>query len=126
MKNYIIFAGVLLLMGGMSLGLGSCNKKEDTIAKVKVLDTANAIVVGARVVLYGTSTKVPIEPVVRRDTAYTNASGIAIFNYNDVYQTGQAGVAVLDIEARKDDLKGKGIIKIEQETENNATVFIQP
>src|SRR5690554_3943601 len=99
MKNYIIFAGFLLLMGGMSLGLGSCNKKEDTIAKVKVLDTANAIVIGARVVLYGTSTKVPIEPVVRRDTAYTNASGIAIFNYNDVYQTGQAGVAVLDIEA---------------------------
>ncbi|PWH85604.1 hypothetical protein DIT68_08170 [Brumimicrobium oceani] len=113
-------------MGGMSLSLGSCNKKEDTIAKVKVLDTANAIVVGARVILYGTSTKVPVEPVIRRDTAFTNTSGIAIFNYNDVYQTGQAGVAVLDIDAKKDDLKGKGIIKIEQETENVATVFIQP
>ncbi len=126
MKNYITFTGLLLLVGILSLGLGSCNKKEDTIAKITVRDTDNKLVSGARVILYGTSTEVPVKPVVRRDTAYTNASGVAIFNYNEVYQTGQAGVAVLNISARKGNLKGEGIIKIEQETESLTTVFIQP
>lgn len=126
MKNYITFTGLLLLVGILSLGLGSCNKKEDTIAKITIRDTDNKLVSGARVILYGTSTEVPVKPVVRRDTAYTNASGVAIFNYNEVYQTGQAGVAVLNISARKGNLKGEGIIKIEQETESLTTVFIQP
>jgi hypothetical protein len=126
MKNYIIFTSFLLLAGGMSLGLSSCNKKGDTIAKVTVRDTANALVSNARVILYGSSTTVPLKPVVRRDTAYTNASGVAIFNFNEVYQTGQAGVAVLDIDASKDGLKGNGIIKIEEELQSVAQVFIQP
>lgn len=126
MKNYIIFTSFLLLMGGMSLGLGSCNKKGDTIVKITVRDTASALVPNARVILYGTSTEVPVKPVVRRDTTYTNSAGVAIFNYNEVYQSGQAGVAVLDIDVKKDGLKGKGIIKIEQETESTTTVFIQP
>lgn len=126
MKNYIVFLGALLIAGLMSLGLGSCNKKEDTIAKVTVLDTANVRVVNARVVLYGTSTETPAKPVIRRDTTFTNSSGVAIFNYNDVYQLGQAGVAVLNISARKGDLKGEGIIKIEEEQESKATVLIQP
>jgi len=114
------------MIGGMSLGLGSCNKKADTIAKVKVRDTSNALVSGARVILYGKSTLSPKKPVIRRDTAYTNSSGVAVFNYNDVYQTGQAGVAVLDISARKGDLTAEGIIKIEEELENTTTVFLQP
>jgi len=126
MKNYIIFAISLIFVGGVSLGLGSCNKKGDTIAKIFVRDTSGALVSGARIILYGTSTEVPVKSVIRRDTAYTNAAGVAIFNYNDVYQTGQAGVAVLDIDARKDDLTGKGIIKIVEEEENIAKVLIQP
>lgn len=126
MRNYIIFTGLLLFMGSMSLGLSSCNKKEDTMAKITVRDTSNALVPGARVILYGTSTEVPVKPVVRRDTAYTNGSGVAIFNYNEVYQLGQAGVAVLNVSAKKDNFSGEGIIKIEQEKESTTTVLIQP
>lgn len=126
MKNYIIFLGVSILIGAMSLGLGSCKKKEDTIAKITVRDTSDAIVAGARVILYGESTTTPKQAVIRRDTMKTNSAGVAVFDYNQVYQLGQAGVAILNIAAKKGDLKGEGILKIEEETENETTVYIQP
>jgi len=110
----------------VTFSFGSCRKKGDTIAKITVRDTANVLVPNARVILYGESTTTPIQPVVRRDTTYTNSSGVAIFNYDEVYQLGQAGVAVLNILAEKGDLFGEGIIKIEEEVESTATVFIQP
>jgi hypothetical protein len=84
------------------------------------------LVPGATVILYGESTTDPIQPVVRRDTVTTNSSGVATVNYDETYQLGQAGVAVLNISAEKGDLYGEGIIKIEEEVENTATVFIQP
>lgn len=118
-------------MIGVLIGLGvvfsssGCRKKKDTIAKIYVRDTANAAVVGAQVVLKGESTVTPSPPVVLFDTTTTNGSGEAIFNFNDVYQLGQAGVAVLNIEASKNGLTGQGIIKVEQETTSQETVFIQ-
>ncbi|HLV42199.1 MAG TPA: hypothetical protein VKY37_07965 [Brumimicrobium sp.] len=126
MRKYIFLTGFLMLAFGVAFTFGSCRKKGDTIAKITVRDTANVLVPNARVILYGTSTQTPIKPVVRRDTTYTNSSGVAIFNYNDVYQLGQAGVAVLNISAEKGGLVGEGIIKIEEEVESVATVYIQP
>jgi len=126
MRNYILFSGFLLVAFAMTFTFGSCRKKADTIAKITVRDTANVLVPNARVILYGTATEAPLKPVVRRDTTYTNSSGVAIFNYNEVYQLGQAGVAVLDISAEKGGLYGEGIIKVEEEVESTATVFIQP
>jgi hypothetical protein len=114
----IIGAGVVFSSSG-------CNKKEDTIAKIYVRDVANDPVVGAQVVLYGESTVTPSPPVTLFDTTTTNGSGEAIFNFNDVYQSGQAGVAVLNIKATKDGLTGQGIIKVEQETTSEETVFVQ-
>lgn len=125
MKKYIYVTGFLFFLFVMTT-LNSCRKKQDTIAKITVRDTVNALVPGARVILYGTSTTDPIQPVVRRDTSFTDASGVATFNYNEVYQLGQAGVAVLDITAERGDLFGKGIIKINEEEDNFATVLIQP
>ncbi|MEY4659245.1 MAG: hypothetical protein RJB36_1011, partial [Bacteroidota bacterium] len=43
-----------------------------------------------------------------------------------LYQLGQAGVAVLDIDAKKGNKSGAGIIKIEAEKVNEETVYIQP
>lgn|SRR5690554_1237516 len=126
MKKYIYFASFVVIAFAIIFSFGSCRKKEDTIAKITVRDPANVLVPNARVILYGTSTETPIKPVVRRDTTYTNSSGVAVFNYNDVYQLGQSGVAVLNISAEKGNLFGTGIIKIEEEVENTATVFIQP
>lgn len=126
MKTYFIYPLLALGLFAMTISTNSCRKKADTIAKVTVRDTANVLVPGATVILYGESTTDPIQPVVRRDTVTTNSSGVATVNYNDVYQLGQAGVAVLNISAEKGDLYGEGIIKVEQEEESTATVFIQP
>ena len=106
--------------------LGACVKKEDTLAKIEVRDENNALVEQAMVVLHGTSTCNCPSQVVVYDTAYTNVAGIATFNYNEIYQLGQAGVAVLDIEAYKGNRQGQGIIKIEAEKTNEETVIIQP
>jgi len=118
-----------LLLAALSIaliGLNACVKKEDTIAKIEVRDENNALVEQAMVVLHGTSTCNCPSQVVVYDTAYTNAAGIATFNYNEIYQLGQAGVAVLDIEAYKGNRQGQGIIKIEAEKTNEETVIIQP
>jgi len=126
MKKYIYVFSALFIFTVSVNSLMSCRKKGDTIALITVRDTANMLVPGARVILFGTSTTDPIQSVIRKDTATTNSDGVATFNFNEVYQLGQAGVAVLDIEAEKDDLTGKGIIKIEQEVVSDAEVLIQP
>lgn len=126
MKNYIIYPSLAIVLFALAFSTGSCRKKGETIAQVIVRDTSNVLVSGATVILYGESTTDPVQPVVRKDTLKTNTSGIATINYDDVYQLGQAGVAVLNISAEKGELYGEGIIKIEEETTNTATVFIQP
>ncbi len=106
--------------------LTSCRKKGDTIANIYIKDETNTNVSGAMVILYGTNTSNTPQQVAVFDTAYTNSTGLASFNYNDIYQLGQAGVAVLDIKAQLYNKVGQGIIKIEAETINEETVFIQP
>lgn len=115
---------IMLALAGLVVAT-SCNKKQDTIAKVYVRDTNSDAVIGAQVVLYGEKTSNSAAAVVLFDTTTTNGTGEAIFNFNDVYQLGQAGVAVLTIKADKDGLSGTGIIKVEQETTSEETVFIQ-
>jgi hypothetical protein len=103
----------------------SCRKKKDTIANIFVKDATNLPVAGCKVILKGVSTTNNPASVTLYDTAYSDADGIATFNFNDEYQLGQAGVAVLNIDAKKNGLKGTGIIKIEEEVTNEETVFIQ-
>ena len=122
MKKLAFFG--IVIMG--LIVIGSCVKKEDTIAKIEVRDENNDVVEQAMVVLHGTSTCNCHSQVAVWDTAYTNAAGIATFNYNEIYQLGQAGVAVLDINAYKANRFGQGIIKIEAEMTNEETVIIQP
>ncbi len=121
-KRTLLFAFVAVL--GVALSSG-CRKKADTIALIYVRDVANQLVSGAQVVLYGQSTTNQPANVVLYDTTTSNTSGVAKFNFNDVYQLGQAGVAVLNIEATFAGASGQGIIKIEQEVTSTETVFIQ-
>ena len=58
-------------------------------------------------------------------TAVTNAAGTVSFNFSPFYVQGQAGFAVLDIEASKSALFGTGLIKIEEELTNEATIIIE-
>ncbi len=106
----------------------ACNKKEDTIVKIIVKDSANQVVSGASVTLLATPSPPPQPPAAPSDnfpmTTSTNSSGEAVFNLNDVYQEGQAGVAVLDVEASANGATGQGIVKAEQEKEVVEVVFI--
>lgn len=122
-SNAILMAVIVTMGVFMSSG---CRKKKDTIAKIYVRDVANVPVAGCQVVLKGESTTNQPASVVLFDTTTTNSSGEAIFNFNDVYQLGQAGVAVLNIEATIGTMSGQGIIKIEEETTSEETVFVQP
>jgi hypothetical protein len=122
MKKILIIA----LAATSLVSLSACRKKMDTVAHIYVKDETNASVSNAMVVLYGTNTQQTPQQVAVYDTAYTNVNGLATFNYNELYQLGQAGVAVLDIKAQKGNKVGQGIIKIEAEKVNEETVYIQP
>lgn len=102
----------------------SCRKKQETIAKIIVKDAGNNPVAGARVIVYGQSTTGQASSVVLYDTTTTNSAGEAIFNFDEVYQLGQAGVAVLNIDVDKGSLTGHGIIKVEEETTTTEVVYV--
>jgi len=127
MKNLLF----LVIVSTLVFTTSSCRKKKDTIANIYVRDEIGNPVKDATVILFGTATGNPVgtnQPglVNLRDTIFTNSSGLASFNLSDVYQLGQAGVAILDIKAYKLNRMGTGIIKIEPETVNEQSVNIQP
>ena len=119
--RYIVFTLLLLFLGTIQV---SCRKKADTIAQITVKNANNEAVYNARVIVYGQSTTNQASSVVLYDTGYTDANGVVTFNFNEVYQLGQAGVAVLNIDAEKGGLIGQGIIKVEQEVTTEEVVFI--
>jgi hypothetical protein len=106
--------------------LSSCKKDEETIATVLVLNEDGAPVPGATVRLYGAPSEDCVNCEIRFDTtAVTNGTGQVTFNFSDFYKQGQAGFAVLDIEATKGSLYGTGIIKIEEEETSEESVTIE-
>lgn len=123
----VIFNKTFLFLSIIALvALVGCRKKKDTIAAITITNkTTGAIVENAKVVLYATSTTGHQAAVTVHDTAYSNGSGVAYFNFNDEYQLGQAGVFVLNIKATKDNLSGEGIIKVEEEKSTSAGVYLQ-
>jgi hypothetical protein len=124
------YARIFLLTGITAIGLitaSGCRKKKDTIVKIYVRDADTELpVAGCNVILKGVPTITPPPgEVILFDTVLTNASGEAIFSFNDVYEMGQAGLAVLNIEAFSDSTSGEGIIEVQQETLSEETVFMQ-
>ena len=125
MRNVSLSLGAMAL--GAVLSLSSCHEVEETIANVVVLNDLGAPVQGATVRLYAFgSVDQDFVGEPRFDTtAFTNAAGQVSFNFSKFYVDGQAGFAVLDIEASKAALYGTGLIKIEEEMTNEATVYIE-
>lgn len=115
-----MFRNTFLIVALVSLvfSISSCYRKKDTIAKVTVLDANNAPVGGAEVRLYY---GVSADSARIDQTSSTDAAGLATFNFNDLYKSGQAGFAVLDIYVNGTIL---GIIKVEEETTSEETVVI--
>jgi hypothetical protein len=118
----VIFISCIALISAVSVS--GCRKKKDTLAHIYVKNNTNQSVDNAMVVLYGTNTAGTPQQVAVFDTSYTNVEGLATFNFNEIYQLGQAGVAVLDIKAQKLNQVGIGIIKIEAEKLNEETVVV--
>ena len=113
-KNSLLLVVILTLVFSVT----SCYKKKDTIAKVTVLDSANSPVGNAEVRLfYG----VHADSARIDQTASTDGGGLATFNFNELYKSGQAGFAVLDVY-----VNGivSGIIKIEEETTSEETIIL--
>ena len=109
----------------------SCRKKKDTIAHIYVRDETDNPVNDATVILYGTTTGEPLGgngPGIGnfKDTVQTSSSGLAVFNLSELYQSGHAGVAILDVKAYKLNRLGTGLIKIEPETISEQSSIIQP
>lgn len=110
---------------GVLLSSTGCRKKKDTLAKIYVFDSSDEPVADAEVILKAEPDGGTKGVIAIGDTSSTNSSGEAIFNFNDVYQLGQAGVAVLNIIATKEGKGGEGIIKIEPEVTSEESVYLQ-
>jgi len=123
MKNTNLLLFLLLLTIGTSMG---CKKQKDTIVEVTVLNTASAPVANAVVRIYPKPTPGYNggSSLLWDYTANTDFSGVAIFNFNDVYKRGQAGVVVAHIDVTHAGSNGTGVVKVEQETTSTATVFL--
>lgn len=126
MKTYTTLLTAFWLICAF-FAVSSCKKDKDTIATILVLNANGNAVPGATVRLYSSPSVLPPPPnELRFDTlGVTNGAGKVTFNFSDFYKKGQAGFAVLDIQAYKGALYGVGIIKIEEETINEEKITIQ-
>jgi hypothetical protein len=118
MKNMSRKFGFLFtLIALVAITSMGCRKKKDTIAEITVRNAANVIV-------YPTPTQPGKALQWNQMETTSNAAGIASFNFNEIYQLGQAGVVVVNIKATYSGSTGTGVIKVEEETVSTATVFI--
>jgi len=116
---------VLILFVFIATNMG-CRKKKDTIVEVTVRNAASAPVANATVRLYPKPTPGYSggSSLLWDYSANTDFSGIAVFNFNEVYKLGQAGVVVAHIDAHYAGSAGTGVVKVEQEEKTTTTVFI--
>lgn len=119
---------VLSLFFVSSLVFTGCRKKKETVAKIYVKDAANQPVSGAAVTLDVPPSSPNPSQTVNSDlfpmNTTTNSAGEAVFNFDEVYQLGQAGVVVADIKVSAGAGTGQGVIKVEEEKTNEETIFI--
>ena len=117
----------LLILTSLLLVLGAgCRKKGETLVLIQVKTSQQQWAEGATVELLTYPPYEPGENPILHRSAVTSSDGRAWFTFDDVYQLGQAGVAVLNIRVTHGDQAGSGIIKIEEETTNKAVVILQP
>jgi len=62
-------------------------------------------------------------PIIN-DSTTTNSGGLAFFDLNKYYKSGQVGVAVLKVQAFYYGLNGSQMIQIEEEKRNRIVVLI--
>ena len=55
----------------------------------------------------------------------TNSNGVVLFDLNNIYQPGQSGVAILKVNAEKNDKTGTAIIELSKESNNQLDIVIE-
>ena len=55
----------------------------------------------------------------------TNDLGVALFNFNEYYESGQTGVAVLKIKVKQFGLYGESVVTVEQEVVTETVVVVK-
>jgi hypothetical protein len=106
--------------------LQGCYKKQDTILKVYVRNSNGQIVAGANVKIYAepTDTSKQNESIINFNDN-TDEKGIVSFNLNELYESGQTGVAILKAKAGYFNLSGENIVPITEEKTNETFIEIQ-
>jgi hypothetical protein len=114
-----------------AIALNSCNPTEDTMAEVRVITANGTAVPGAEVRLFGQGTidQTQVGNIRIDDIQFTNANGLAVFDFTDLYQPGQSGFAILNVEITKDFPDStaflEGIMRIVEEETNKKTFTLE-
>ena len=103
----------------------SCDKEEETLVVITVKDIEGTPVQGALVRLFPEPSAEQPNELIGEVERTSDVAGEAIFDFSDYYEQGQAGLAVLNIEATKDTLAAQGIINIEPEQVNRQNIILQ-
>lgn len=120
LKSSIIKCGVFLLL----FSLTACYKKQDTILAVIVKNESGQVIEGAQVELKAEPTTFDNVVILNMEKT-TDDLGVAYFNFNDYYQSGQTGVAVLKIKVKQFGLYGEGVVTVEQEVVTETVVVVK-
>ena len=104
----------------------SCYKTKPTELEVTVRDAFGNVVNNASVKVFGEPTgSYNANPLQADYIQESNANGIALITFNEIYQPGQNGVAILKVEVNKDEKTGITTIEIVQERTNRLEIVIE-
>ena len=128
-KNFIgkikLSDGIITLVLLSSMLVSSCYKKDPTTLEVAVQFSNGELVKNANVKLLVEPTSNTNQLAIINDSTTTNSGGLAFFDMDKYYKSGQVGVAVLKVEAFYFGLSGNQVIQIEEEKRNRIVVMIQ-
>jgi hypothetical protein len=128
-KNFIgkikLSDGIITLVLLSSMLVSSCYKKDPTTLEVAVQFSNGELVKNAKVKLLVEPTSNTNQLAIINDSTTTNSGGLAFFDMDKYYKSGQVGVAVLKVEAFYFGLSGNQVIQIEEEKRNRIVVMIQ-
>ena len=120
LKISIIRVGGFLLL----FLLTACYKKQDTILAVIVKNESGQVIEGALVEVKAEPTTFGNIVTLNMENT-TDELGVAYFNFNEYYKSGQTGVAVLKIKAKQFGLYGEGVVTVEQEVVTETIVVVK-
>ena len=120
LKLSIISVGGFLLI----FLLTACYKKQDTILAVIVKNESGQVIEGALVEVKADPTTFGNIVTLNMENT-TDDLGVAYFNFNEYYKSGQTGVVILKIKAKQFGLYGEGFVTVEQEAVTETIVVVK-